>query len=113
MDLDEAEYEIAVVGASQAAKITRIIDTTAGEIFGDKTMTFEDETLEEAKARKVLWIAFEGDGLVGNATMNAPKDKVRPKSALGRFHARYGSLPRVGMVVSAHLDENLYGQLDV
>jgi len=111
-DLDEYEAELATVGKSQDGAITRIIETTAGEIFGEKTKVFEDETLDEAKGRKVLWIAFEGDGLVGNAVMNLPKGKVRPKSAMGQFVARYGRLPKVGMAVSIHADENLYGQLD-
>ena len=112
-EIDEFDAELAVVGKSQDGVITRIIETTAGEIFGDKTKAFEDETLEVAKARKVLWIAFEGEGLVGNSVMNLPKGKVRPKSALGTFVARYGRLPKVGMTVSIHADENLYGQMDL
>src|SRR3972149_9911479 len=104
-EIDEYEAELAVVGKSQKGEITRIIDTTAGAVFGDKTKALEDDTLEDAKARKVLWIAFEGDGLVGNAVLNQPKGKVRPKSGLGQFVARYGGRPQGGMGGSIHADE--------
>lgn len=103
---------MAEVGAPEPAIVSKLIKTTAGVVFGDKTkLRREDKSLEEAKLRPVLVIYFEGKGFVGNAPMTIPAT-IGPKSSLGLFAARYGTLPKKGMAVSAHLDTTGFYALD-
>jgi hypothetical protein len=115
--VDEIDgVEMAKPGASEAAVITRILKTTAGAIFGEKTKPREGQSLEEAKLRRTYLLYFEGaKGSVGNYPMPVPDEgKVtRPKSSLGKFVARYGDKPRKGMTVSAHLAESGWLELDL
>lgn len=82
------------------AEIVRIEALTAGEIFGDKTMAREGETLELAKARPMYRIYFEGVGVVGKTVMGKPKT-LHPKSDLARFVRTYKTAPKVGLKVLA------------
>lgn len=103
---------MAEVGAPEPAVISKLIKTTAGVVFGDKTkLRREDKSLEEAKLRPVLVVYFEGRGFVGNTPMTIPAT-IGPKASLGLFAARYGSLPKKGMAVSAHLAASGFYELD-
>jgi hypothetical protein len=112
--LDPESVKMVEVGQAYPATITRLIRTTAGQVFGDATKQRRDDaSLEEAKLRPVLWIEYEGEGFGGNATFTIP-DVVGPNSSLGKFARRYGSLPSKGQKVSAHVDpEDGYFKIDL
>ncbi len=97
-------------GESRSAVIRKLIRTTAGALFGDKTQMREGETLEDAKAREMVVIEFEGEGFAGNDKMNL---STSHKSNLARFVARYNSKPANGLVVSASLGTDGYYKLDL
>jgi hypothetical protein len=111
-EIEALDVPVAKAGTSVGATVTRLLKTTAGEVFRDKTKVREGETLEHAKARPTLVVYFEGPGFAGNETFNYPEGPVRPKSKLWGFKARYGALPRKGMTVSVHMDESGLYKLD-
>lgn len=98
-ELESEPMDIAPVEAT----IVKLEPTTAGAIFGDKTMVREGQSLEDAKSRRMARIYFEGEGVNGRSAMNWPKT-YHPRSDLGRFVRTYGSLPKVGMKVRAVLN---------
>ena len=90
-------------GKPVEVRIVKLEPTTAGEVYGDKTIVREGQSLEQAKGRRMARIFFEGEGVTGRASMNWP-EHYHPKSDLGRFVRRYGSLPKVGLAVFAALN---------
>src|SRR6266567_3687863 len=108
-EIDSLDFlKVPRAGESRPATVRKLIETTAGALFGDKTQTREGETLEDAQARKMVVIEFEGEGFAGNDKMNL---STSHKSNVARFVARYGSVPRKGLVVSASLGTDGYYKL--
>lgn len=107
------DVPMAKIGASKPATVSKLIKTTAGVVFGDATkLRRGDTSLEMAKLRPVLVTYFEGEGFVGNWPASIPAE-IGPKSSLGIFFKRYGSLPKKGMAVSAHLEDDGFYHLDL
>ncbi len=104
--------EEAKIGLPESARIVKMVRTVAGEIFKDKVAVRKEETLEEAKLRPSLWIAFEGEGFAGNGSFSIP-ELVTPRSSLGKFKARYGKYPEVGMDIAVHMNENGFRVIDL
>lgn len=99
-----AESTVPKEGESQPCTITRILETTATEVFGAK--------VEGDPDREVYVVYFEGEGFVGNNVMTKLAS-AHPKSNLGRFHKRWGTFPKKGMKASAHMDEDGNYHLDL
>ena len=97
-------YEIRKPGQIAKATITKIENTTAGNIYG--------KSAKEPK-QPVFVISANVEGIeIRIATINKPASKyISPKHKLAQFKQRYGQLPKVGMKLDVATDAKGFWKL--
>ncbi|MGO9645893.1 MAG: hypothetical protein ACLPY5_14250 [Candidatus Bathyarchaeia archaeon] len=104
MDDEIKGYEIRKPGQTAKATITKIENTTAGNIFGKSAKDPKQSVF-------VIYANVEGiDTRI--ATINKPASKyISPKHKLAQFKQRYTQLPKVGLRVDAVTDAKGFWKL--